>query len=478
VRRPEFFSTTTFRWAMALAAVFAAGMALLSVFIYWQTVGYLTQRVDTELLDSAQAIVRASAAERIERIHRYLESDVPLLKIAGLFGAAGRALAGNLKEIPMGLPTTGPVGEIQIPVSTGDRTEAQSVRVVALTLPEGGLVVLGRSVRAVEEINEIVTRALLLAVVPAILLALIGGAVLSRGAVRRIATVHRTSRLIMAGELGERLPVSGGNDDFDKLARIVNEMLDEIERLMLQAKGIGEDIAHDLRTPLTRLRGRIERALSANPTGSELTASLEATIGDIDQILGMITAILRIAEVDHGQRRAGFREVDLADVVREATDLYEPIAEEKGITLAVHVEKTHPTRGDGDLLFEAVANLLDNAIKFTSANGQVEVSLQQQPAGPVIRVSDTGPGIPAGDFPRVLQRFHRGDRSRQTPGTGLGLSLVASIARLHNFELVLREGQSGCCLELECWTHEVGHSPTRILTSPQARDKTQRKLPV
>jgi signal transduction histidine kinase len=465
VRRPEFFSTTTFRWAMALAAVFAAGMALLSVFIYWQTVGYLTQRVDTELLDSAQAIVRASPAERIERIHRYLESDVPLLKIAGLFDAAGRPLVGNLKEIPRGLPTTGPVGEIKIPVSTGDRTEAQSVRVVALPLPEGSLVVLGRSVRAVEEINEIVTRALLLAVVPTILLALIGGAVLSRGAVRRIATVHRTSRLIMAGELGERLPVSGGNDDFDKLARIVNEMLDEIERLMLQAKGIGEDIAHDLRTPLTRLRGRIERALSANPTGSELAASLEATIADIDQILGMITAILRIAEVDHGQRRAGFREVDLADVVREATDLYEPIAEEKGITLAVHIEKTNPTRGDGDLLFEAVANLLDNAIKFTPPNGQVEVSLQQQPAGPVIRVSDTGPGIPAGDFPKVLRRFHRGDRSRQTPGVGLGLSLVASIARLHSFELVLREGQSGCCLELECWAHEMRHSPIRILPS-------------
>lgn len=259
----------------------------------------------------------------------------------------------------------------------------------------------------------------------------------------------------MAGQLSKRLAVRGSNDDFDKLARIVNEMLDEIERLMLQAKGAGEDIAHDLRTPLTRLRGRLERALSAATATTEVAVHLGTAIEDIDQILGAITAILRIAEVDHGLRRAGFREVDLVDVVREAIDLYEPIAEEKGIAIDVRVARVGAVMGDGDLLFEAVANLLDNAIKFTPSNGRVEVFVEEGTLGPSIRVADGGPGIPAADFSKVVRRFYRADRSRQTPGTGLGLSLVASIVRLHGFGLVLEDREAGCCIELECWPHEI-----------------------
>lgn len=463
VRLPEFLQTTAFRWAIAFAAVFAVGMLLLSGFIYWQTVGYLTLRVDNELLDHARAIVRAPAAERTERIRRYLESDVSLLKIAGLFDASGAVVSGNLKTVPTGLPTSRLVGEIEIPVSAGGHAQKQSVRVVTFYLRDGSLLVLGRSVRAVEEINEIVTRALLLAVLPTILLALIGGGVLSRGAVSRIAAVHRSSRLIMAGRLGERLPIGGRNDDFDKLARIVNEMLDEIQRLVSEAKGVGEDIAHDLRTPLTRLRGRIEGALIAIAPGSALATSLGLAIEDIEQILGTITAILRIAEVEHGQRRAGFREVDLNDVLREAVDLYEPIAEEKGVALGVVNGPTDRVRGDGDLLFEAVSNLLDNAIKFTPARGRVEISLRQQSAGPSIRVADNGPGIPGEEFSKVLRRFHRGDRSRNTPGAGLGLSLVAAIVRLHGYALVLHKSAQGCCIELECWPHEATNAPLYYL---------------
>jgi len=453
VRLPEFFRTTTFRWAMALTGVFAAGTILVSAFIYWQTVGYMTRRVDTELRDHAEAIARAPAVDRPERIRRYLETDVPLLKIAGLFDTSGHPRAGSLKAIPTGLSMDGPVGDIEVADAERSHPERQSVRALALRAPDGDVVVLGRSVRAIQEITEIVTRALLLALVPTILLALAAGVALSRSAVSRIVAVHRTSRLIMAGQLGERLPTRRSNDDFDKLARIVNVMLDEIERLMIQAKGAGEDVAHDLRTPLTRLRARLERTLSAAPAESDLAKSLETAIEDIDQILGTITAILRIAEVEHGQRRAGFRDIDLADVIREAADLYDPVAEAKGVSLTVRSRPGVTTRGDGDLLFEAVANLLDNAIKFTPAGGQVEVTLRQQPQGPSICVSDDGPGIPAAEFPKVLRRFQRGDRSRRAPGTGLGLSLVASIARLHTFGLALRDVQAGCAIELQCWAH-------------------------
>jgi signal transduction histidine kinase len=452
VRPLEFFRTTSFRWAIAFATVFAIGMGLLSGIIYWQAARFITRRVDTELRVYAQLAARQPRLEADDPLQRFFEDDPEQVKIAGLFDAVGHPVAGNLSQIPSGLPPLGVAGELEFPPARGT-AKVQSLRVLAQRLPDGRLLVLGRSMSVVQAIDEIVRGGLLLSLIPMLLLALSGGFLLSRGALRRIAEVHGTSRQIMAGQLSKRLTVSGSNDDFDQLARIVNEMLDEIERLMLQAKGAGEDIAHDLRTPLTRLRGRLERAMSAGPGASDVTATLGTAIEDIDQILGTITAILRIAEVDHGLRRAAFREVDLADVVREATDLYEPIAEEKEIVVDVSIEKVGAVKGDGDLLFEAVANLLDNAIKFTPGKGHVQVSIHEGEHGTVVRVEDSGPGIPKGDFTNVLRRFYRADRSRQTPGTGLGLSLVASIARLHGFGLVLSDRTAGCCIEIECWQH-------------------------
>ncbi|MDB6107268.1 MAG: two-component sensor [Gammaproteobacteria bacterium] len=452
MRQLEFFRTTSFRWTIAFAAVFAIGMGLLSGIIYWQTASFITRRVDTELRVYAQVAARQPSLAANDPLLRFFEDDPERVKIAGLFDAAGHPLAGNLRQIPSGLPPLGVAGDLEIRPATGT-PEIRSLRVLTERLPDGRLLVLGRSVTVVQQIDEIVRRGLLLSLIPMLLLALMGGVLLSHAALRRIAEVHSTSRQIMAGQLSKRLPVRGSSDDFDKLARIVNEMLDEIERLMLQAKGAGEDIAHDLRTPLTRLRGRLERALSAGPGAPDVNATLVTAIEDIDQILGTITAILRIAEVDHGLRRAAFREVDLADVVREATDLYEPIAEEKAIVIDVSIEKVGAVKGDGDLLFEAVANLLDNAIKFTPRSGHVEVSIRAGEHGTLVRVRDSGPGIPAGDFPKVLRRFYRADRSRHTPGTGLGLSLVASIARLHGFGLVLDDRDAGCCIAIECWQH-------------------------
>lgn len=454
MRRPELFKTTTFRWALAFAAVFSFGVLLLALFIYWQTVGYLTHRVDLEIMRNAREIVDAAPDKRPELVERYIKTGDNVLRLAGIFGPTGRPMAGNLRSIPANLPLYGRIVLIRQPIQNSEWPHLHSVRAVAFGMAGRQTLVLERSPADSDEINEIVTRALALALVPAILLALTGGWLLSRSAVNRIAAVHRASRLIMAGKLGERLPIRGTQDDLDKLARIVNEMLDEIERLMMEAKGVGEDIAHDLRTPLTRLRTRMERVLQALPPAGEATESLSSAIEDIDQVLVTIRAILRIAEVEHGQRRGGFREVDLNDVLREAVDLYEPIAEAKGINLLIGEAQAGATRGDADLLFEAVSNLLDNAIKFTPAGGKVEASLRREARGPSIRVADTGPGIAADDFPKLLRRFQRGDRSRGTPGTGLGLSLVAAIARLHGFGLAQCQAQQGCCIELQCWPRD------------------------
>ena len=450
MRRIEFFRTASFRWTIAFAAIFVVAIGLLTGFIYWQTTGYLIRRVDRELQEFAEQSVPASPGPS-GPLQSFFNDDPRQVKIAGLFAPDGRPLAGNLSRVPPGLPPLGVPGGLKFEVATGGRVRLEPLRVLARRLPDGRLLVLGRGVSATHEIDEIVTAGLLLVLVPSLLLALAIGIFISRGTLERIADFHRSSRLIMAGEMSRRLPVRGTDDDFDKLARIVNEMLDEIERLMAQAKGTGEDIAHDLRTPLTRLRGRLERSLARGPLETNLQASLSAAMEDIDQLLGTIGAILRIAEVDHGQRRAAFRQVDLADVVREALDLYEPFAEQKGISLELHAQPMGEVRGDGDLLFEAVANLIDNAIKFTPPGGQVRVMMRESGHGPLIRVADSGPGIAPEDFPKVLGRFYRADPSRNTVGTGLGLSLVASIARLHGFGLALCEQPAGCCIEIRCW---------------------------
>jgi signal transduction histidine kinase len=461
VRWIDFFRTASFRWAITFAAVLMLTLALFSGLIYWQTARYLTKRVDREMRSYVGRVAGPGPSTH-DPLQGFFSDDPRDIKIAGVFDQSGRPVAGNLSSIPSGLPPVGTPGELRLVVPRSGRAGPQRLRVISRRLPDGRLVVLGRSLTAIHEINEIVRSGLLTALVPTLILAVGVGVIISRAALRRIADVHRTSRLIMAGEMGRRLEVRGSNDDFDKLARIVNEMLDEIERLMTQAKGAGEDIAHDLRTPLTRLRARLERGLAAVSAESGHYATLGTAIDDIDQLLGTISAILRIAEVDHGQRRAAFHQVDLADVAREAIDLYEPIAEQKGIQIGWRVDPVSPVRGDGDLLFEAVANLLDNAIKFTPSGGQVSVGLQQCGEGPSIQVADSGPGIPAADFPKVLGRFYRADPSRQTSGTGLGLSLVASIARLHGFGLRLRHRPTGCCIELECW--ERASAPTGVVS--------------
>jgi signal transduction histidine kinase len=467
VRRIEFFRTASFRWAVTFAAMLVITLGLFSGLIYWQTARYLTKRIDRELQDYIGRVESRDPPSQYP-LQSFFSDDPREVKIAGVFDQSGRPTAGNLAAIPGGLPLVGMPGDLRLEVPRSGRSGPQRLRVLTRRLPDGRLVVLGRGLTAIHEINEIVRAGLLAALLPTLILALGIGVIVSRAALKRIADVHRTSRLIMAGEMSCRLEVRGSNDDFDKLARIVNEMLDEIERLMTQAKGAGEDIAHDLRTPLTRLRARLERGLVAVNSESDQHATLAAGIEDIDQILGTISAILRIAEVDQGNRRAAFRQVDLADVTREAIDLYEPIAEQKGIEIDWHVDPVNSVRGDGDLLFEAVANLLDNAIKFTPFGGQVSVRIQQRGEGPSIQVADSGPGIHAADFPKILGRFYRADPSRQTPGTGLGLSLVASIVRLHGFSLTLRERPVGSCIELECW-QSPGSSTGAASSQPAAR---------
>jgi signal transduction histidine kinase len=224
-------------------------------------------------------------------------------------------------------------------------------------------------------------------------------------------------------------------------------MLDEIETLIRSVAGVGDDIAHDLRTPLTRVRVGLERGRQNARTLDELRATVDHAILGLDQSLAVITALLRIAEIEHSRRLDGFRHVALADLVREVGDLYEPIAEDKQVAFAVGAKEDAIVHGDRDLLFEAVANLVDNAVKFTPEGGRVEVSLSRVGEEAVVRVCDTGPGIAEGERDLVARRFYRSDKSRCDPGLGLGLSLVAAIVKLHGFRLSISPGP-GCVAEI------------------------------
>jgi signal transduction histidine kinase len=393
-----------------------------------------------------------------------MKSDTRHFNVTGLFSRDRDLLAGNINGIPAGLPPPGDASKVSVSRILADGShETRTVRVVDEQLPDGRLLILGRDVDAVNELTEIVTQALLLGAVPMGIVAIAAGAFLSLGTRKRIETVHQAARRIMRGHLTERLPVRGTDDDFDRLAKIVNGMLAEIERLMHEAKGVGDDIAHDLRTPLTRLRGRLERAHDNAADVGEFKAALGEAINELDQTLSTIEALLRIAQIEDGRRKAGFRSVEIAQIAAEVNELYEPAAEDKGITLSVDFADPRRVEGDRDLLFEAITNIVDNAVKFTPGGGSIAISVRSGALGPILRIDDTGPGIPSGERKNVLRRFYRLDRSRHQTGTGLGLSLVAAIARLHGFRLSIEgtEGE-GCSIVLECWPHDDETSETAV----------------
>jgi signal transduction histidine kinase len=275
---------------------------------------------------------------------------------------------------------------------------------------------------------------------------------------RRVEQVNRTVQRFVAGQLQERVPTRGSNDSFGRLETLVNGVLGEIETLVRRLAGVGDDIAHDLRTPLTRVRVLLERAQKKAGSLDELRTSVDQAIVGLDQSLAMITALLRIAEIEHSRRMDAFGSVALADLAREVGELYEPIAEDKNVGFVVNANDDLIVRGDRDLLFEAIANLVDNAVKFTPEGGRVDIEVLRRGDDAAIRVRDTGPGVAVGEEDLVTKRFYRSEKSRRDPGLGLGLSLVSAIAKLHGFRFSILPGP--CC------TTEISGPQAAVSGSP------------
>ncbi|RXG86206.1 sensor histidine kinase [Bradyrhizobium vignae] len=448
MRQLQLIRSTTFRWASAAAAVFAVFVIVLFGFIYWKIDGYLIARSDRMVSIQLNYIATLPQTRRIDAISDHLGQDSRGVQFAGLFDPAGNRVAGNLERTPREFRVDGSVQAARV-VQVGEPASEATVRAVGRRLENGGVLVIGRNVDETREISSVVGQALALGLLPALCLCLFAGAWLTVRAQKRVEEVNQRVQRIIAGDLRERLPHRNVDDPFSRLAAIVNGMLDEMETMINALAGVGNDIAHDLRTPLTRARLALERGRAHASTLDQLQGVVDKAIAGIDQSLAIITALLRLTEIENSRRSAGFGNVALHEILRGVCDVYEPIAEDKGIKLGVDINRTLHVWGDRDLLFEAVANLVDNAIKFTPVGGNVDLELFRDDRQTVVRVTDSGPGISEHEREAVLRRFYRSDKMRNTPGVGLGLSLVAAIVKLHGFRLVINAGP-GARIEIVC----------------------------
>ncbi len=451
MRLPDLFRTSVFRLTAFFAVSSAAISLVLFAFIYWQTAVYETERVSRILKQEAQALESESPADVERAVQTRLATDFHRVTFAAIFDQQGRPIAGNLPSLPDGLPRDGIVHSINVDRNDDGQAAFENILAIASRLPDHDTLVIGRSIDELRNLRSIVIRSLLLGVIPALAMAFAVGGLLSQRTQRRIVGANAVIDRIMHGNLDERLPVRQGADDFDRISLSINRMLDEIERMVRQIKGVTDSIAHDLRTPLTRMHTRLERTRIEGHAPGDIDEVVDRALGDLDLTLGIITALLRIAEIEDGQRRSAFTIVDLATVVHTVTELYEPIAEEKNLKLEIDASAVPPVRGDYELLIEAVANLVDNAIKFTPPYGLVRIALSQPEPGRVtLRVADTGPGIPENERRAVFQRFYRARQALPFRGHGLGLSLVQAIADLHGFTINISDGRPGAVFDMAC----------------------------
>jgi signal transduction histidine kinase len=446
VQLPDFVRTTIFRWT---ASAFAVCIVLFSAFVYWEAADYMLAKTDAALTEECLAIAGDSPDRQLNAIDDRLSQDPRRIRLAGLFGPDGHRIAGNLERLPPGLKVGARVQSAAAIRIDQRGAEKMTVRAIARRLPNGNLLVVAGNIDELTQLAEVIARALLLGLPFALGLSLVIGMLLSVRAQKRVAEFNTLVHRIVAGDLRQRLPTQGLDHPFDKLAETANRMLDEIEILVQEMAGVGNEIAHDLRTPLTRVRVGLERGRANAKSLDELQAVTDRAIGGVDQALTIITTLLRIAEIEYGGRLGSLNNVALVDLIREVGDLYEPIAEDKHITLRVVPGDEATVRGDRDLLLEAVANLVDNALKFTPAGGYVELALVPGRNESIVRVSDSGPGIRESERETVTRRFYRSEKSRTTLGFGLGLSLVSAIVKLHGFRLTIGAGP-GCVAEIAC----------------------------
>ncbi|HMA14920.1 MAG: sensor histidine kinase [Bacteroidota bacterium] len=448
------FQTSIFRIVLLYLLLLGATLTLVLGFVYWQTAGLLERQTD----ETVQAEIRGLAEQYrdegpvrlMEVIHERSGPRGVAENVYLLTGPGYEPLAGNLTAWPEA--ATGEDGWLEVKLARRDDPSGRPhvIRGRAFELVGGYHLFVGRDTVERGDFRGIVTRTLAWAVLPALALALLGGALIGRYSLARVDAVRAASEDIVRGDLSRRVPLNGSGDEFDRLATTINEMLARIETLMGGMRLVTDSLAHDLRSPLTRAKGAIEMALRRQEDAETYRQALEQTAAELETILRTFEALINIAQAEAGLNRLTLAELDLSGLARDLVEVYQPIAEEAGLELNGEIAPDVVIRGHRQLLGQALANLLDNAVKYTPVGGQIAVMLAAATGrGARLTVADSGPGIPAGERERVLQRFVRLDASRGTPGSGLGLSLVAAVAKLHDVTLDLADNGPGLKVTLD-----------------------------
>jgi signal transduction histidine kinase len=444
--------TTAFQLTLVYLVIFIVFAASLLGYFALNTRRLITEQitttVDTEISGLRDQYTQGGIRRLVIVVD--LRSRRPGSSLYLVTTATGEGLAGNVGSLEPGvldhpgwLETN--YRRLEAPEGTDHRALVQVVQ-----LPGGFRLLVGRDLEERERLFGIIANAGQWSLALVIVLGLAGGFFVSRRVLNRIEAMTETAQTIMAGDLAGRLPVAGTGDELDRLAEHLNAMLERIEALMGGLKEVSDNIAHDLKTPLTRLRNRCEQALRSAAGVDDYRAALESTIAESDDLIRTFDALLMIARAESGHARDNMTEFDAAEIARDVGELYEPLADEKGIALTVDAPAAAPVRGNRELVSQALANLIDNAIKYAGPNGQVngapaEIVVKAGNDGERISISvaDRGPGIAEADRGRVVERFVRLEQSRSEPGSGLGLSLAAAVARLHGGELKLEDNHPG-----------------------------------
>ena len=445
--------TTAFKLTLVYLTVFALFAAFLLVYFAWNTrrliTEQITQTVDAEITGLAEQY-RLGGIRRLTIVvdNRARRPGSSLYLVTTY---AGQAMAGNISSLATGvLNTPGWTETIYRRLDEPEGTEHRAL-VRVFQLPGGFRLLVGRDLEERERLHDIVLAAGRWSLAAIVILGLAGGFFVTRRVLKRVDAMTDTTRTIMDGDLTGRLPIAGTGDELDRLAGNLNAMLERIEALMHGLKEVSDNIAHDLKTPLTRLRNRCEEALRLAEDESQYRAALETTIEESDALISTFNALLMIARAESGQARDNMSDFDAAEIARGVGDLYEPLADDKGLVLKVEAPGTAPVRGNRELVSQALANLVDNAIKYGRRNGaeangaDADIVVKAMGEGDriLLTVADAGPGIPEADRSRAVERFVRLEQSRSQPGSGLGLSLASAVARLHGGELKLEDNHPG-----------------------------------
>jgi signal transduction histidine kinase len=431
------------RFALLYAVVFGASAFALAFSLWYSTVGLLTRQVRVEIRNDATALTEhyylGGLPSLIAAIQARLADTSDSEGIYLLRDPLGNRIIGNLNRWPAQVNDDGNWYEVNVYRDNA----AVYAEMEAFPLAGGGDLLIGRDVRARTELRSLLTDGLLWAMALMFALGLLG-AVLIRSLFRRmIRDIAATTRAIAQGDLTRRITKTGDGDEFDELAEIINDMLERIAKLMDGVRQVSNSIAHDLRTPITRARTRLEDASLHAHTDDDLRSAIERATLDLDGIVGVFEALLRIAEIEAGSQRAAFAAIDLAPVIHDIDELYRAVAEERGLVLETVIGGSLPVLGDRELIQQAIANLLDNALKFSPPDSVIALTARLEEAAIEICVADRGPGIAEADRPRAAERFFRAESARSTSGSGLGLALVAAVANLHNGHLRLTDNHPG-----------------------------------